>query len=55
MFDLSTNLTKLSMLALIYRIVSVKNSRYRYVVLVLAVLVALDGILFFFITTFQCR
>lgn len=55
MFDLSTNLTKLSMLSLIYRVVSVNNSRYRYLVILLAAVVALDGTLFFFIAMFQCR
>lgn len=43
------------MLALIYRVVSADNSRYRYVVLALATVVLTDGLIFFFITTFQCR
>lgn len=55
LFDLSTSLTKLSMLSLIYRVVSVDNSRYRYVVIAVAAIVTLDGIIFFFIVTFQCR
>ncbi|KAK2605492.1 hypothetical protein N8I77_008325 [Diaporthe amygdali] len=55
LFDLATSLTKLSMLALIYRVVSADNSRYRYVVLALATVVLTDGLIFFFITTFQCR
>ncbi|KKY38194.1 putative integral membrane protein [Diaporthe ampelina] len=55
LFDLATSLTKLSMLSLIYRVVSADKSRYRYVVLALAAVVLSDGMIFFFITTFQCR
>ncbi|KAL1875225.1 hypothetical protein Daus18300_003296 [Diaporthe australafricana] len=55
LFDLATSLTKLSMLALIYRVVSADKSRYRYVVLALAAIVTADSLIFFFITTFQCR
>ncbi|KAJ4391468.1 hypothetical protein N0V93_005085 [Gnomoniopsis smithogilvyi] len=54
MFDLSTTLTKLSMLALIWRVVSLNQGRYKYAVIVVALIVAIDGIVFFFITTFQC-
>lgn len=43
------------MLSLIYRVVSADKSRYRYVVLALAAVVVTDGLVFFFITTFQCR
>lgn len=42
------------MLALIYRVVSVDRSRYRYVVLAVACVVALDGFIFFLVATFQC-
>ncbi|KAK7703092.1 hypothetical protein SLS64_009363 [Diaporthe eres] len=55
LFDVATTLTKLSMLSLIYRVVSADKSRYRYVVLALAAVVLTDGLIFFFITTFQCR
>lgn len=55
LFDVATSLTKLSMLSLIYRVVSAENSRYRYVVLGLAAVVLTDGLIFFFITVFQCR
>lgn len=55
LFDLATSLTKLSMLALIYRVVSADKSRYRYVVLALAAVVTTDSMIFFFITTFQCQ
>lgn len=55
LFDVATSLTKLSMLSLIYRVVSVEKSRYRYVVLALAAVVMTDGLIFFFVTTFQCR
>ncbi|KAG8161875.1 hypothetical protein KVR01_008862 [Diaporthe batatas] len=55
LFDVSTSLTKLSMLSLIYRVVAVEKSRYRYVVLALAAIVFSDSLIFFFITTFQCR
>ncbi|POS70804.1 integral membrane protein [Diaporthe helianthi] len=55
LFDVATTLTKLSMLSLIYRVVSVEKSRYRYVVQALAAVVLTDGLIFFFVTTFQCR
>lgn len=55
LFDVATSLTKLSMLSLIYRVVSADRSRYRYVVLALAAVVFTDGLIFFFITTFQCQ
>lgn len=43
------------MLSLIYRVVSVDKSRYRYAVILLAAIVAADSLIFFFIATFQCR
>lgn len=43
------------MLSLIYRVVSVDRSRYRYIVLAVSCIVALDGLIFFFVTIFQCR
>lgn len=55
MFDLSTSLTKLSMLALVWRVVSVDQGRYKYAVMLLAIIVGLDAAVFFFITVFQCR
>lgn len=55
MFDLSTTLTKLSMLALVWRVVSFDHGRYKYAVLVVAAIVAIDGIVFFFVAIFQCR
>lgn len=55
MFDLSTTLTKLSMLALVWRVVSFDHGRYKYAVLVVAAIVAIDGIVFFFVAMFQCR
>lgn len=54
-FDLSTSLTKLSILALIWRLVSLNGSPYKYAVLLLATIVALDVTIFFFLTLFQCR
>ena len=54
-FDISTTLTKLSMLALIYRVEQAKPSYMRYVVIVSAVIIALNSILFVFITAFQCK
>lgn len=55
LFDVATSLTKLSMLSLIYRVVSADRSRYRYVVLALAAVVFTDSLIFFFITVFQCQ
>lgn len=55
LFDLATTLTKLSMLALIYRLVSVSESRYRYLVISVIGLVSFDGIIFFILVIFQCR
>ncbi|CAN8096919.1 unnamed protein product [Discula destructiva] len=54
LFGLSTSLTKLSMLALIWRVVSVDGTSYRYVVIAVAIIVSLDGFIFFFVTLFQC-
>ncbi|KAF3770175.1 hypothetical protein M406DRAFT_232296, partial [Cryphonectria parasitica EP155] len=53
LFDLSTTLTKLSMLSLIYRVVSIDNSRYRYIVIAVAAFVSLDGLIFFILVTFH--
>jgi hypothetical protein len=55
LFDIATSLTKLSMLSLIYRVVSVEKSRYRYVPLTLAAIVFTDSLIFLFVTMFQCR
>lgn len=55
LFDVSTTLTKLSILALIWRVVSVQEGSHKYVVLIVAITVAVDGLAFFFVTLFQCR
>jgi len=55
LFDLATNLTKLSMLALIYRLTVAGESRTRYLVLVVAVIVTAGLIVFVLVTVFQCR
>lgn len=55
LFALATTLTKLSMLSLIYRVVSADNSRYKHYVTAVSAVVALDGLIFIFIVIFQCR
>ncbi|PSR94401.1 hypothetical protein BD289DRAFT_451330 [Coniella lustricola] len=55
LFDLATTLTKLSMLSLIYRVVSVNAGPYRHVVTFVITLVSLDGLIFFILVAFQCN
>lgn len=55
LFDIATTLTKLSMLALLYRIAAAGASRMRIFVMIFASLIALNGLLFVFITMLQCR
>ncbi|KAJ9154891.1 Integral membrane protein [Pleurostoma richardsiae] len=54
LFDVATTLTKLSMLTLIFKIMAAGQSRMRHAVLILAILIALDGFIFIFVTIFQC-
>lgn len=54
-FDVATSLTKLSMLALIYRVVTAGLSSMRYFVIIFAGVIAVNCLLFVFITIFQCR
>ncbi|OIW33761.1 hypothetical protein CONLIGDRAFT_677512 [Coniochaeta ligniaria NRRL 30616] len=54
LFDIATTLTKLSMLALIYRIAAAGASRMRFFVTIFASLIGLNGLLFVFITMLQC-
>ena len=55
LFDLATSLTKLSMLALIYRLTVAGESRTRYLVIAVAVVVTGGLIVFVLVTIFQCR
>ncbi|KAK1768473.1 hypothetical protein QBC33DRAFT_557930 [Phialemonium atrogriseum] len=54
LFDIATSLTKLSMLALIYRVVRAGLSTMRYFIVFFACIVGLNCLLFVFITLFQC-
>jgi hypothetical protein len=54
-FDVSTSLTKLSMLALLYRFAKAAESRMKLWVKVVGGIISLNCILFVFITVFQCR
>lgn len=55
LFDLSTSLVKLSTLAMLWRLVRATKSPMRIVTLVAAGGVVGSGLLFIFITVFQCR
>ena len=55
LFDIATNLTKLSMLALIYKLMLACESRMRYVAIGLSIFVACDSMVFVLVTIFQCR
>ncbi|KAI1854904.1 hypothetical protein JX265_002543 [Neoarthrinium moseri] len=56
LFDLSTTTTKLSMLAMIYRLTSSANNRAMNItVQVLAAIVAVNGFTFILVVIFQCR
>jgi hypothetical protein len=55
LFAMAATLTKLSMLALVYRIMAKTSSRLSKVVIGAVVLVAAEGIAFCFTTIFECR
>ncbi|TVY83554.1 hypothetical protein LSUE1_G005195 [Lachnellula suecica] len=55
LFNMGTTLTKCSMLALVYRIVSKTSGIFPKVVIAAIALVAVQGTLFFFMVIFQCR
>ncbi|KAI1494814.1 hypothetical protein F5X96DRAFT_466158 [Biscogniauxia mediterranea] len=56
LFDLSTNLIKLSMLAMIFRLAAASNDkRTRIFVLVLSFVIAMNCFIFVIIVIFQCR
>lgn len=56
LFDVSTSLTKLSMLAMLYRLTKASgNKRMTTVVLSLAGVISLNAFLFIIVTVFQCR
>ncbi|KAK0736868.1 hypothetical protein B0T21DRAFT_275393, partial [Apiosordaria backusii] len=54
LFALATGFTKLSILALIYRVTASSTGRTKHVVLVLSGVVALDTLVFVLVTIFQC-
>lgn len=55
LFDIATSLTKLSMLALMYRLMTASQSRMRYVAIALALIIAANCFIFVVVTVFQCR
>ena len=55
LFDMATGLTKLSMLALIYRVTVAGSSRMRYAVVGLDSVVACASVAFIIVKIFQCR
>ncbi|KAH8204943.1 hypothetical protein TruAng_000826 [Truncatella angustata] len=55
LFDLSSNLVKLSTLAMLYRLVRVTKSRMKTITLLIMAFVVVSGLLFIFITIFQCN
>lgn len=55
LFDLGSNFVKLSILAMLYRLVHTSESKLTVMVLSVASFVVVTGILFGFIIIFQCR
>ncbi|KAI1337741.1 integral membrane protein [Xylariaceae sp. FL0016] len=56
LFDVATGLTKLSMLAMIYRLTSASHAKAKSrTVLVLAVIIGIDSFVFIIVEIFQCR
>ena len=55
LFDMAAGLTKLSMLALIYRVTAAGESRMRYAVVGLDVTIVCASIAFIVVKIFQCR
>ncbi|KAH7348802.1 hypothetical protein BKA65DRAFT_268044 [Rhexocercosporidium sp. MPI-PUGE-AT-0058] len=54
LFSAATTLTKVSMLALIYRIVAPGSKKYSKVIIGAMILIAAEGVAFFFTVMFQC-
>ncbi|KAK1987201.1 integral membrane protein [Colletotrichum cereale] len=55
LFDLATSFTKLSMLALIYRIASAASNKLRTLVMALQVFISVNCIVFMLVSMLQCR
>lgn len=55
LFDLATSFTKLSMLALIYRIAHEASRNFCLLVIGLEVLIAVNGVVFMLVAMLQCR
>ncbi|KAK3944583.1 hypothetical protein QBC46DRAFT_337272 [Diplogelasinospora grovesii] len=54
LFAIAAAFTKLSVLALVYRITAAAATRTRYLVAAVALIVALDTLVFIFVSIFQC-
>ncbi|KAK1999935.1 integral membrane protein [Colletotrichum falcatum] len=55
LFDLATSFTKLSMLALMYRIACAASNKLRILVMTLQVLISVNCIVFMLVSMLQCR
>jgi hypothetical protein len=56
LFDLATSLTKLSLLATVYRMTSCsKSKRMSMAVRIMAAIISVNATTFLFITIFQCK
>jgi hypothetical protein len=55
LFDLATVFTKLSMLALVYRLCSSNSKTIQRIVIGLAILITTNGIIFLIVIFLQCR
>ncbi|KAK6864777.1 hypothetical protein PG990_005785 [Apiospora arundinis] len=56
LFDIATSLTKLSMLAMLYKLTSASGDKnMNIVILGLSALISLNAFIFIFVTVFQCR
>ncbi|KAF6844570.1 integral membrane protein [Colletotrichum musicola] len=55
LFDLATSFTKLSMLALIYRIAHEASRKFCLLVIGLEILIAVNGVVFMLVAMLQCR
>ncbi|KAK8114389.1 Integral membrane protein [Apiospora kogelbergensis] len=56
LFDIATSLTKLSMLAMLYKLTSASaDKKMNIVILGLSAIISLNAFIFIFVTVFQCR
>lgn len=54
LFDVATSFTKLSILIVVCRLAVAKHSRMRWAAIIIAHIIALNMLLFLFISIFQC-